>query len=63
MDDENTKKETNDQDTQKSNGLNFEERIDAITKRVDILKNGDFKEEPLDTYMKEKEELEEDKIW
>jgi len=63
MDDENTKKENQDQDTQKSTGFNFEERIDAITKRVDILKNGDFKEEPLDTYMREKEELEEDKIW
>lgn len=62
MDDETTKKETSDNDTQKSTGLNFEERIEAIEKRVDTLKNGDFEEDPLYSSMRDKEDLEEEKV-
>jgi len=54
--------ENNDSDTPPSDGFHFEERLDAIEKRIDVMKNGDLKL-PTDTSTRDDEEKEEEKEW
>ena len=54
--------ESNDSDTPPSDGFHFEERLDAIEDRIDVMKNGDLKL-PTDTSARDDEEKEEEKEW
>lgn len=63
MDGETTQQqENNDSDIPPEDGFHFEERLNAIEKRIDNMKNGDLKL-PTDTSNKDEEELEEEKEW
>jgi hypothetical protein len=63
MDGETTQQqESNDSDTPPTDGFHFEERLDAIEKRIDTMKNGDLKL-PTDTSKRDEKEKEEEKEW
>jgi len=63
MDGETTQQqENNDSDIPPEDGFHFEERLNAIEKRIDTMKNGDLKL-PTDTSNKDEEELKEEKEW
>ncbi len=54
--------ENNDSYTPPSDGFHFEERLDAIEDRIDVMKNGDLKL-PTDTSARDDEEEKEEKEW
>jgi hypothetical protein len=58
--DDNTQQNDKDEDTPKSNETNFEERMNNIEKKINVMKSG-YYNQPTDFLEKDKEKLEEDK--